>query len=123
MSDTPAVKAFNFSSDTGRRATGSVFFFLNGQKIQCVDEIDGLTFFEFAQVAGGAFGSEGAEPNLAALAGAAGGVIDLMRAAIIEEDWPLFVKEVKAPKSGVGPEQLAEIMGWLMEQYVESPTT
>lgn len=124
MSDTPVAKSFNFSGSTTRRASGSVFFFLNNTKIRCLDELDGLTFFEFAETAGSAFGADGSTENvdMRGLAGAAGAVIGLLRSAIVDEDWEPFVKAVKAPGSGVGPEQLAEILGWLVEQYTETPT-
>jgi hypothetical protein len=101
-----------------------VFFTLNGVRINCVEEIDGLTILQFAEVAGSAFSEDGSfdTANLNQLGATAGQVVSLLRNAIVDSDWPLFEKTVKAPGSGVNSERLAEIMGWVIEQYMERPT-
>lgn len=88
-----------------------VEFELNGETIGCQPEIQGMDLLMFVAAID--------QDNPAAGAKA---VLDFLRKAILPEDWDRFVKTANAPQSGVGPEALSEISGYLSEVYTKRPT-
>jgi len=54
MTNTPRTRSFDFQGPTSSVFPDQVFFTLNGVRINCVEEIDGLTILQFAEVAGSA---------------------------------------------------------------------
>jgi hypothetical protein len=49
-------------------------------------------------------------------------VLDFLKAVVTPEDWAEFDRVASNPRSGLGPEQLGELAGWMSEQYTERPT-
>lgn len=90
---------------------------VNDVKVPCKPVLDGLTLLEFAGATASA-DSDGDDP--AAQAAAAIAVLDFLKTSVL--DWKLFSDTIRAEDSGVGAEELAEMAGWLVEQYVERPT-
>jgi hypothetical protein len=118
------MKKFEFSSERASTPTRKVEFDLNGEVIHCIPDLDGLTLLEFGAAAGAMVsGLEGSGEDgmstaeMGALATGAGKLIELLQSVVVPDDWDRFVKTVKSPGSGVGPEQIAELASWLMEQY------
>lgn len=112
MSDTPRRKTFAFNN---KPKASSVQFELNGTWIKCKTSMDGLAVLDFSALA-----ALGESEIASEQAQAAGAVKGFLQNAIL--DWKEFEKIVQAEDSGVGPEELGEIAGWLIEQYVERPT-
>lgn len=88
-----------------------VQFVLNGQVIRCHPSISGMTLLKFVAASSG--GDGGAMSSA---------ILDFLKAVVYPEDWPKFDAVASDPRSGVGPEQLGEIAGWLSEAYTGRPT-
>lgn len=121
VSDRPRRKVFTFSSEGKRRPR--VEFVLNDRTVRCVPTIDGLTLLEFAELAGrfAADDSEGQITDADAVAGAIA-IRELLKRAIVPDDWGIFADAIRDPGNEVDIEGLAEISAWLVEQYSGNPT-
>jgi hypothetical protein len=118
-------KTFTFNQDQARLP---VVVDLAGTEIQCRPVLDGLTLMQFTeavslvsgleeQVAAGLLSDqEAAQAGMAA----ASSFLVLLRAVVVAEEWPKFENAVK--EQGIQLDSLAEIAGWLVEQYSDRPT-
>ena len=103
-----AVKNFSFYR---AEETPPIEFSLNGQVIRCHPTISGMTLLKF--VASTTDGDGGAM---------SAAILEFLKVVILTEDWERFDSTASDPRSGVGPEQLGEIAGWLSEIYTSRPT-
>lgn len=87
-----------------------VAFELNGTTVRCQPLISGMQLLKFVA----ATTQGGAESAVA--------VLDFLQAVVLPEDWETFDRVASDPRSGVGPEQLGEIAGWISEIYTGRPT-
>lgn len=104
-------KTFDF---TGHVRNEPVEFILNGVVIHCAKNVSGMTMLQFATVAGNEEVQDGAAVATA--------IMDLLKKIVLPSSWPAFVAVASDPESGVGVEELGEIVGWLAEAYSDRPT-
>lgn len=102
-----AVKTFSFYRET---IPEPIPFVLNGRDFRIQPVISGMQLLQFVA----ATTQGGAESAVA--------VLDFLKAVVLPEDWDAFIEVTSDPRSGLGPEELGELAGWMSEQYTERPT-
>lgn len=94
---------------------------------RCVSSLPGSVFLELAGAVNTASGDRGTNmgemDTLAASAAAAGAILKVLQMAIVPEDWPAFKRFIDTPANGIGVETLAEIAGYVSEQFTGRPPT
>lgn len=118
-------KTFKYSST---RPKDNVIIDLEGVEITCRPGMDGLTLMEFSErVSGVATMDEDLAAGIiteeeASRLGMVGATafIKLLKAVILESEWPKFEAAVKDQE--IALEQLTEIASWLIEVYSNRPT-
>jgi len=85
-------------------------FDLEGQTFKCHPEIPGAVILDFA-----AASSEGGVEVAIQMS-------SFFKRAILPEDYENFEKLIYDPEVAIDEELLADILGWLVEQYTDRPT-
>ena len=125
MTQTSRRKTFRFNSDD---TVLPVVLDLDGVDIRCRARLDGLSLMEFTEALSGVSDLEGqvqsgqVSQREAAQAGmaAANSFLTLLRAVVEPDQWDIFEKVVR--EKSIDLAGLAEIAGWLVEQYSDRPT-
>lgn len=102
-----ASKRFNFKAPENPEP---VYLEINDDKIQCVPTLDGLRLLLFTSLLHGNF----------ALGVRAKEITDFLRDVILPEEWDRFEGLVK--KYQIDVEGLADMAGYLADEYSERPT-
>jgi hypothetical protein len=94
---------------------------------RCASSLPGSVFLELAGSVNAASGGQGTNmgemDTLAASAAAAGAILKVLKMAILPEDWSTFKAFIDLPDNGITVETLAEIAGYLSEQFTARPPT
>lgn len=88
--------------------------------VRCVPSLPGSVFLELAGAIQFAPGEEGASistDNVAQVADAAGILLKVLKMAIVKDEWESFKAFIDEPDNGVDAEMLAEIAGYIAEEY------